>query len=141
MGISRSSKNKRRLTGGRMPIHRKKRKFEMGRQASMTKLGEKKVINVRGRGGNIKRRALKLNEGNFTWISEQVTKKCKIVEVIYNASSDLFEVRLLNTDGSIKEQTSDVYLDCLVNVIDGMVERCPDYQKRVNEEYGLTIHK
>ena len=63
------------------------------------------------------------------------------VEVIYNASSDLFEVRLLNTDGSIKEQTSDVYLDCLVNVIDGMVERCLDYQKRVNEEYGLTIHK
>ena len=88
MGISRSSKNKRRLTGGRMPIHRKKRKFEMGRQASMTKLGEKKVINVRGRGGNIKRRALKLNEGNFTWISEQVTKKCKIVEVIYNATNN-----------------------------------------------------
>ena len=71
-----------------MPIHRKKRKFEMGRQASMTKLGEKKVINVRGRGGNIKRRALKLNEGNFTWISEQVTKKCKIVEVIYNATNN-----------------------------------------------------
>ena len=44
------------------------------------------------------------------------------VEVIYNASSDLFEVRLLNTDGSIKEQTSDVYLDCLVNVIDGMAK-------------------
>ena len=88
MGISRSSKNKRRLTGGRMPIHRKKRKFEMGRQASMTKVGDKKVINVRGRGGNIKRRALKLNEGNFTWISEKVTKKCKILEVIYNATNN-----------------------------------------------------
>ena len=59
------------------------------------------------------------------------------VEVIYNASSDLFEVRLLNTDGSIKEQTSDVYLDCLVNVIDGMVERCPDYRERVKDEYGI----
>lgn len=63
------------------------------------------------------------------------------VEVIYNASSDLFEVRLLNTDGTIKEQTSDVYLDCLVNVIDGMVERCPDYKERVKDEYNLTIHK
>ena len=62
------------------------------------------------------------------------------VEVIYNASSDLFEVRLL-TDGNIKEKTSDVYLDCLVNVIDGMVERCPDYKDRVKDEYGLTIHK
>ena len=59
------------------------------------------------------------------------------VEVIYNASSDLFEVRLLNTDGTIKEQTSDVYLDCLVNVIDGMVERCPDYKERVKDEYGI----
>ena len=50
MGITRSSKQKHRLTGGRMPIHRKKRKFEMGRQPSMTKLGEQKVVNVRGRG-------------------------------------------------------------------------------------------
>jgi small subunit ribosomal protein S8e len=88
MGISRSSKNKRRLTGGRMPIHRKKRKFEMGRQASSTKLGERKVISVRCRGGNIKRRALRLNDGNFTWVSEKVAKKCKILEVIYNATNN-----------------------------------------------------
>lgn len=88
MGISRSSKNKHRLTGGRMPIHRKKRKFEMGRQASMTKIGEKKVIDIRGRGGNLKKRALKLNEGNFTWISENVSRKCKILNVAYNATNN-----------------------------------------------------
>ena len=88
MGISRSSKNKHRLTGGRMPIHRKKRKFEMGRQSSMTKIGEKKIIPVRGRGGNIKTRALKLNEGNFVWISEGISRKCKIVEVVYNATNN-----------------------------------------------------
>ena len=88
MGITRSSKTKRRLTGGRMPIHRKKRKYEMGRQPSLTKLGEKKIINVRGRGGNIKRRALKLNEGNFTWVSEKVSRKCKILEVVYNATNN-----------------------------------------------------
>jgi small subunit ribosomal protein S8e len=88
MGISRSSKHKRRLTGGRMPIHQKKRKFEMGRQASSTKLGERKVVSVRGRGGNIKRRGLRLNEGNFTWISEKVTRKCKILDVVYNATNN-----------------------------------------------------
>lgn len=88
MGISRSSKNKRRLTGGRMPIHRKKRKFEMGRQSSNTKLGDRKVVSVRGRGGNLKRRALRLNEGNFTWVSEKVSRKCKILEVIYNATNN-----------------------------------------------------
>lgn len=59
------------------------------------------------------------------------------VEVVYNAGSDLFEVRLLNEDGTVKEQTSDVYLDCLVNVIDGMVERCTDYQERVEQEYKM----
>lgn len=44
------------------------------------------------------------------------------VEVIYNAGADLFVVNTLNVDGSIKEQVEDVYLDCLVNVIDRMVE-------------------
>jgi small subunit ribosomal protein S8e len=88
MGISRSSKNKRRLTGGRMPIHRKKRKFEMGRQSSNTKLGERRVVPVRGRGGNCKSRALRLNEGNFTWVSQNVSRKCKILEVIYNTTNN-----------------------------------------------------
>jgi len=67
MGISRDSRHKRRATGGRMPIHKKKRKFEMGRQAAGTRLGNKKVIDVRGRGGNYKYRALRLDTGNFTW--------------------------------------------------------------------------
>ena len=63
------------------------------------------------------------------------------VEIIYNEGLDSFEVRTLNADGSIKQKEEDVYLDCLVNVIDGMVERCPDYQERVKDEYNLTIHK
>ena len=86
MGISRSSKLKRRKTGGAMPIHLKKRKYLMGRQSSNTKLGEKKVVTVRCRGGNIKRRALRINEGNFCWVSEKVSRKSKILEVIYNAT-------------------------------------------------------
>ena len=44
------------------------------------------------------------------------------VEVIYCEGVDLFKVNLLNADGCIKQQESDVYLDCLVNVIDRMVE-------------------
>jgi small subunit ribosomal protein S8e len=86
MGISRSSKLKHRKTGGAMPIHQKKRKFEMGRQNSNTKLGDKKVVTVRCRGGNLKRRALRINEGNFCWVSEKVARKSKIVEILYNAT-------------------------------------------------------
>ena len=55
------------------------------------------------------------------------------VQVIYNEGVDLFEVVLTNTG----EKVDDVYLDCLVNVIDGMVERCADYQSRVEAEYGF----
>lgn len=86
MGISRSSKLKKRKTGGSMPIHQKKRKYEMGRQSSNTKLGEKKVVLIRCRGGNTKQRALRINEGNFNWISEKVTRKSKILEVVFNAT-------------------------------------------------------
>ena len=58
------------------------------------------------------------------------------VEVVYNDGADLFEVHL--SDGRVE---ADVYADCLVRVIDGLVERCDDYKGRVSEEYNLTIHK
>ncbi len=44
------------------------------------------------------------------------------VEVKYDGGADLFVVNTLNEDGSIKQQESDIYLDCLVRVIDRMVE-------------------
>ena len=60
------------------------------------------------------------------------------VEVVYVEGTDLFEVRTLNADSSIKQKEGDVYLDCLVNVIDGMVERTPNYKERVEQEYKLS---
>ena len=54
------------------------------------------------------------------------------VEVIYNEGMDLFEVHL--SDGCVE---ADVYADCLVDVIDGMVEHTDDYRERVKKEYGL----
>ena len=56
-----------------------------------------------------------------------------IVEVIYNAGMDLFEIYL--SDGRVE---ADVYADCLVDVIDGLVERTDDYADRVKKEYGLV---
>merc|ERR1719218_320884 len=71
-----------------MNIHQKKRKFEMGRPAAMTKLGTKRVRPVRCRGANMKYRALRLDSGNFSWGSENVAKKVRILDVIYNASNN-----------------------------------------------------
>ena len=55
------------------------------------------------------------------------------VEVVYNEGTDLFEVHLSN--GTIE---TDVYADCLVQVIDGLVERTNNYQQCVEELYCLN---
>ncbi|KAH8741598.1 40S ribosomal protein S8 [Cryptosporidium ryanae] len=89
MGISRDSRHKHRATGGRMPIVVKKRKYEMGRPASNTKLGTTSRIRViRCRGGNKKFRALRLDSGNYSWGSQGISRKTRIMEVVYNASNN-----------------------------------------------------
>ena len=80
--------HKRRATSGRHIAIRKKRKFCLGRPPAMTKLGLKKINPVRARGGQIKHRALRLDHGNFSWGSEAIAKKVRIVGVVYNASNN-----------------------------------------------------
>jgi small subunit ribosomal protein S8e len=87
MGISRDSRHKRRATGGRRNIHQKKRKFELGRPAANTKIGAKRIHLVRGRGGNMKHRALRLDAGNFVWPGEHIAHKTRILDTVYNASN------------------------------------------------------
>ena len=123
MGITRSSRHKRRATGGKMPIHRKKRKYEMARQPAKTKLGERKVRFVRGRGGNIKYRALALDSGSFSWASEHCTRKTKIVNVVYNASNN----ELVRTNILVK--------GCIVQV-----DSTP-FKKFFQEKYNLELGK
>jgi len=88
MGISRDSRHKRSASGAARAHYRKKRKFELGRQPAMTKLGAKRIHLVRTRGGNEKHRALRLETGNYAWASEHVTRKTRIIGVVYNASNN-----------------------------------------------------
>jgi len=60
----------------------------MGRPAAMTKIGEKRIHPVRGRGGNLKFRALRLESGNFSWGTEVCTRKVRVLDVVYNASNN-----------------------------------------------------
>lgn len=62
-GISRDSLHKRSHTGAKRAQIRKKRKFELGRQAANTKIGAKRIHVVRVRGGNLKYRALRVDHG------------------------------------------------------------------------------
>ncbi|CAE7254470.1 RpS8, partial [Symbiodinium sp. KB8] len=86
--ITRDSRHKRRHTGGRRNSYKKKRKYETGRQPAMTKLGGKRIHLVRTRGGNTKHRALRLEDGNYSWGSEAITRKTRILDVVYNASNN-----------------------------------------------------
>jgi len=54
----------------------------------MTRLGTKRIHLVRCRGGMIKHRALKLDHGNFSWASEGIAKKTRVLVVVYNASNN-----------------------------------------------------
>ncbi|KXZ52092.1 hypothetical protein GPECTOR_10g1115 [Gonium pectorale] len=89
MGISRDSLHKRRATGGRKKHWRKKKKYEMGRVPANTKLSSNVAVRtVRVRGGHHKFRALRLDTGNYSWGSEAVTRKVRILDVVYNASNN-----------------------------------------------------
>merc|ERR1711973_440655 len=79
---------KRRATGGKRPQIRKKRAYEKGRPASMTKLMPQRVHMVRTRGGNKKFRALRLDQGVFSWATEAISRKVRIIDVVYNASNN-----------------------------------------------------
>ena len=43
---------------------------------------------IRVRGGNIKKRALSLEAGNFSYLSLNVTRKTKIISVVYNSTNN-----------------------------------------------------
>merc|ERR1711863_54810 len=89
-GISRDHLHKRRATGGKRALIRNKRKFELGRPASMTKLGQQRIHTIRVRGGNKKYRALRLDTGNFSWGSESIARKTRIIDIVYNACNNEF---------------------------------------------------
>merc|ERR1712127_744539 len=88
MGITRSSFKKRRATGGKRPVYRKKRKYELGRPAAGTRIGTKRVRTVRVRGGHTKFRSLRLEHGNFSWGSEAISRRTRVLDVVYNSTNN-----------------------------------------------------
>lgn len=88
MGISRDSRHKRSATSAKRAQYRKKRAFELGRQPANTRIGNKRIHLVRTRGGNRKFRALRLDSGNFSWGSEAISKKTRIIGVVFHPSNN-----------------------------------------------------
>ncbi|KAA3486860.1 40S ribosomal protein S8 [Gossypium australe] len=95
MGISRDSMHKRRATGGKKKAWRKKRKclvfFRMSLEGNLLTQSCQATRQSGGLGfvvGNVKWRALRLDTGNYSWGSEAVTRKTRILDVVYNASNN-----------------------------------------------------
>merc|ERR1712078_362404 len=77
------------MGGGRQKKWRKKRKFESGRIPAGTKISSNVCVRrLRVRGGNYKLRALRLDSGNWSWPSEAVSRKTRVLDVTYNASNN-----------------------------------------------------
>merc|ERR1711924_47288 len=58
--------------------------------------GAKRIHLIRTWGGNEKRRAMRVEQGNFSWGSEVATHKTRILDVVYNASdNDLVRTKTL----------------------------------------------
>jgi small subunit ribosomal protein S8e len=122
MGISRDSLHKRRATGGRKKHWRKKKKYELGRQPANTKLSSHVAVRkVRVRGGNSKFRALRLDHGNYSWGSEAITRKTRILDVNYNASNN----ELVRTQTLVK--------NCIVQI-----DAAP-FKQWYQQHYGVEL--
>jgi small subunit ribosomal protein S8e len=121
MGISRDSRHKRRASGGKKANLKKKRQYEAGRPGAMTKLGNPLVKKIRVRGGNTKLRALRLEQGNFTWGTEVCTRKTRILDVVYNASNN----ELVRTKTLVKNA---------IVIIDAS-----PFRSWYQEHYGVTV--
>ncbi|KAK4995490.1 ribosomal protein S8A [Elasticomyces elasticus] len=70
------------------PDNRINRAFEKGRQPANTRIGAKRIHLVRTRGGNRKFRALRLDSGNFSWGSEGVARKTRVIAVAFHPSNN-----------------------------------------------------
>jgi len=88
MGISRDSRHKRSASGAKRAYYRKKRAFEKGRQPANTRIRNKRIHLVRTRGGNRKFRALRLDSGNFSWGSEGISRKTRVIVVAFHPSNN-----------------------------------------------------
>ena len=62
-----------------------------------------------------------------------------IVEVAYDEGRDLFNLRFLKAN-KVVNTIEGVYFDMLVDTIDDYVEKTPDYEQRVKEQYSFSLY-
>ena len=96
-------KSRRKETGGRLKLARKKRRYELGREQNIPVLGEPRHKKVRVRGNNPRVRVLATNVANVTDPETNVTKKVEIKDILENPANPHYVRRDIITKGAVIE--------------------------------------
>ncbi len=98
-------KSVRSSTGGRIKHSAGKKKHEMGRESTLTQLGETRKKHVSGFGGNLKIRLYKGSHVNVTDALKGKTSIADIETVELNAANRNYVRRNIITKGAIVQTT------------------------------------
>jgi len=93
--------HKRKKSGGKKHMVRGKRAFEMGSDPAETIVGEPRITKKRGRGNNLKLRALSVNSVNVTDPATGKTQKTEIQSVVKNPANVDYQRRGVITKGAV----------------------------------------
>ena len=96
-------RSRRSITGRMLRRHRKKRKFEMGREYLPVHIGETKRKVIRTRGGNRKVRLLSTNVAYVVDKKSGKVEKAEIFGVVENPANPHYVRRNIITKGAIIE--------------------------------------
>ena len=94
-------KSRRSKTGRRIRYDRGKRKFEIGREAHLTTIGETKLKRLRTRGNN---RKIRSKTANFAYVVDPKTNKTtktEIISVVENLANIHYVRRNIMNKGAI----------------------------------------
>lgn len=99
-------KSMKKPTGGRAKMNRGKKKFELGRDAAETRIGDRRVRKIRTQGGNEKVRLAADSKINVTNPNTNKTEKANVLNVIENRSNPNFVRRNIITKGAVVETSA-----------------------------------
>jgi len=96
----------RKPSGGRAKLNKNKRKYELGKGAAETKIGERKIKKIRTTGGNDKIRLTNENKINVVNPKTNKVEKAEIISVVENKANTHFVRRNIITKGAVVETSA-----------------------------------
>ncbi len=91
----------KKITGGRINLNRKKKKYELGSLPTYPRIGKEKISKIKTKGGGIKIRMLSIEFANVFDSKSKTTKKVKILDVIQNPANPQLVRSKIITKGTI----------------------------------------